>query len=224
MARKPLTPEQAERARQRAREWYAANKDLAIANVKRWQDENPEKVSAYKAKHAEANREYNAQRAREYRANNPEKRRQAVKAWAAANPERVAEINARYRRRHAAIRAEKFRSYRKLNLKKVSESLKRWRAANKDKCRIHNNNRRARARGGVLSTGIVDDLMEKQRGKCACCRTDLRKAGHHIDHIMPLAKGGTNTDDNVQLLCPECNLSKHARHPVDFMQQRGFLL
>lgn len=45
-----------------------------------------------------------------------------------------------------------------------------------------------------------------------------------MDHIMPLALGGTNTDDNIQLLCPTCNRSKHAKHPVDFMQQRGFLL
>lgn len=224
MARKPLTPEQAERARQRAREWYAANKDRAIANVKRWQDENPEKVSAYKAKHAEANREYNAQRAREYRANNPEKRRQTVKAWAAANPERIAEIQARYRQRNAALRAERFRAYRQANPEKVSEGMKRWRQENKDKCRVYEANRRAQKRGGSLSPDVVQNLMRLQRGKCACCHKDLGKSGYHLDHIMPLAKGGTNTDDNVQLLCPACNLSKHAKHPVDFMQQMGFLL
>ena len=41
---------------------------------------------------------------------------------------------------------------------------------------------------------------------------------------MPIALGGKNVDDNVQLLCAACNLSKQAKHPVDFMQQRGFLL
>lgn len=40
---------------------------------------------------------------------------------------------------------------------------------------------------------------------------------------MPIARGGSNTDDNVQLLCPACNLKKSAKHPVDFMQERGFL-
>lgn len=42
--------------------------------------------------------------------------------------------------------------------------------------------------------------------------------------IVPLALGGTNTDGNMQLLRSTCNQKKHAKHPVDFMQQRGFLL
>jgi hypothetical protein len=29
---------------------------------------------------------------------------------------------------------------------------------------------------------------------------------------------------NVQLLCPPCNLKKHAKDPIQFMQERGFLL
>jgi 5-methylcytosine-specific restriction endonuclease McrA len=47
---------------------------------------------------------------------------------------------------------------------------------------------------------------------------------YHIDHIMPLALGGSNTDDNIQLLRQRCNNQKCAKHPVDFMQSRGFLL
>jgi 5-methylcytosine-specific restriction endonuclease McrA len=45
-----------------------------------------------------------------------------------------------------------------------------------------------------------------------------------MDHIIPLALGGTNTDDNIQLLRAKCNKQKGAKHPIDFMQQRGFLL
>ena len=38
------------------------------------------------------------------------------------------------------------------------------------------------------------------------------------------ALGGLNADSNMQLLRAECNLQKSAKHPVDFMQSRGFLL
>jgi hypothetical protein len=41
---------------------------------------------------------------------------------------------------------------------------------------------------------------------------------------MPLAKGGTNTDNNMQLLKATCNQQKHAKDPVEFMQSRGFLI
>jgi 5-methylcytosine-specific restriction endonuclease McrA len=48
--------------------------------------------------------------------------------------------------------------------------------------------------------------------------------GYHKDHVVPLALGGEHAPNNIQLLCPACNLSKGARHPVDFMQSKGMLL
>lgn len=44
---------------------------------------------------------------------------------------------------------------------------------------------------------------------CAACGyagNDLQ-----LDHVMPVAKGGTNDLGNLQLLCPPCNLSKSDR-------------
>jgi len=100
-----------------------------------------------------------------------------------------------------------------------------WGNENKDARRIHNRNAKARrAATGTLSTDVAKKLMRLQRGKCTCCKVDLGDTGFHLDHIMPLINGGTNTDNNVQLLCPPCNLSKHAKHPIDFMQSRGYLL
>lgn len=32
-----------------------------------------------------------------------------------------------------------------------------------------------------------------------------------LDHVIPISRGGMNIDDNVQLLCPTCNLSKGAK-------------
>ena len=77
--------------------------------------------------------------------------------------------------------------------------------------------------GGVLTLGLSLRLFQLQKGKCACCKKPLG-SNYHMDHIMPLALGGTNTNDNIQLLRARCNLQKQAKHPVDFMQQRGYLL
>jgi 5-methylcytosine-specific restriction endonuclease McrA len=33
----------------------------------------------------------------------------------------------------------------------------------------------------------------------------------HVDHILPLAAGGTHTKDNLRILCPSCNCSR----PID---------
>lgn len=85
--------------------------------------------------------------------------------------------------------------------------------------------RRARRRGagGWHTPTQVLELFARQRGKCIYCRTSL-KDGYDEDHIVPIARGGTNDIANIQLLCPRCNGSKGARDPIVFAQQRGFLL
>lgn len=76
---------------------------------------------------------------------------------------------------------------------------------------------------GVLPKGTVQKLKELQRGRCAICGEKL-KPGFHLDHIYPLSKGGAHTPDNVQLLCPGCNMRKNARDPIKHMQSLGRLL
>jgi len=48
-------------------------------------------------------------------------------------------------------------------------------------------------------------VWQKYGGRCAeCGATDYLE----FDHIIPVARGGNNTDANVQLLCRMCNLKK----------------
>lgn len=131
--------------------------------------------------------------------------------WVAANKERVSETKRRYAERHPDRR-------------KASKAA--WQSSNADRMLAHGHNRRAKIRaiGGKLSHDIRSRLMALQNSKCACCKGDLKKSKPHIDHVMPIALGGSNTDENVQILCARCNQSKNAKHPVEFMQSRGYLL
>lgn len=132
-------------------------------------------------------------------------------AWAKNNPEKRASIN---------------RAYRDRNYEKARERERNYYLENKNNWTEQARNRRARKKGagGKLSKGLAIKLFKLQRGQCACgCGQSLRN-DYHMDHIMPLALGGANTDDNMQLLTSRCNQEKHAKHPIDFMQSRGFLL
>lgn len=163
--------------------------------VLKWHEANREKLMGQQRKYREANRERLAERQREYYEANREKS------------------------------LERRRKYYEANREKVGEQQRKWAEANPEKVKSNNRNRRARKKGngGKLSSNIVQTLMVLQKGKCACCNKSL-KDGYHLDHSVPLALGGMNDDSNVQLLTPKCNLSKGAKHPIDFMRAKGRLI
>lgn len=153
---------------------------------------------------------------------NPEKKREYDVSWRATNPDKARAKSAKWK----AANTEKVKAWKTANPAKLKSYCAKWRVANTDVLRIHHQNRRARKResGGKLSMGLAEKLFKLQRGMCACgCQQPLGD-DFHLDHRMPLALGGTNTDHNMQLLRATCNRQKHAKHPVDFMRSRGFLI
>ena len=51
-------------------------------------------------------------------------------------------------------------------------------------------------------------VWRRDMGKCCTCGSRERL---EYDHIIPVSKGGSNTERNVQLLCEKCNREKSAR-------------
>jgi hypothetical protein len=74
------------------------------------------------------------------------------------------------------------------------------------------NQTRLTRQGGTPTRHIPREIRQRvwQRygGRCAEC-----SAAQYLefDHIIPVAKGGSNSDTNVQLLCRGCNLKKSDR-------------
>jgi 5-methylcytosine-specific restriction endonuclease McrA len=98
----------------------------------------------------------------------------------------------------------------------------RYRKANPEKFREASRRRRGLTLN-KLPRGTVRRIGDAQRWKCAICRASVKKA-YHIDHIMPLKLNGAHAPCNIQILCPTCNVRKSAKHPIKYMQERGFLL
>lgn len=65
----------------------------------------------------------------------------------------------------------------------------------------------------TVTAEAIDGLLQAQAHCCPRCgdRFDENEAGrptYHLDHIIPLSKGGPSTLTNLQLLCPPCNMAK----------------
>jgi 5-methylcytosine-specific restriction endonuclease McrA len=82
---------------------------------------------------------------------------------------------------------------------------------------------RKRAAEGSHTVDELKALFQRQRGKCAYCGVSIRN-GYHIDHVIPLARGGSNWIANIALACAKCNLTKSATDPIVFARRLGKLL
>lgn len=140
-----------------------------------------------------------------------------LKKWRENNPDKVAS----YRPKKAIQKYSKTYYEKHKELIKQKNSL--YKKQNLDKCREWRHNRENKMLGGNISSGIIEKLYLLQKGKCACCKSKLGNK-YHLDHIVPISKGGSNTDENVQLLRDICNMNKSAKDPIDYMQSKGYLL
>ncbi|MGI8661493.1 MAG: HNH endonuclease [Thermoleophilaceae bacterium] len=54
-------------------------------------------------------------------------------------------------------------------------------------------------------------ILEREGAACRTCGSSDRP---EIDHIIPVARGGSDLDENLQVLCRVCNLAKRDRLPL----------
>jgi len=188
-------------SRQRSILWYSLNREKAISRAVAWNKTNQERRSEIMKK---------------WNAGHIDQMRELRAAYVRNNPLKVKLKNERWRKLNKTRDKLNKTSWAKVNPDKVKQARDEWRVKNPHRWMVDTHARRARTRGRFTQRR-VSQLKQDQSGKCVYCPTPLDK--FHIDHIMPLALGGSNTDDNIQLLCPKCNLRKHSKHPDVFAKE-----
>lgn len=156
-----------------------------------------------------------------------ERKRQRTKEWREANPERAKEgkHNAYIKNRdHYKAKADK---WRKENYDRYMETSRARLAANPAIWKVAKSKRRALKRlvGGTYSRDDLHMLYNEQEGRCAYCGITLFwsiKGDIHVDHVIPLSRGGSNSPDNLALACQRCNCSKKEKLISEWEAVRGW--
>lgn len=173
---------------------------------------DPEKVRLKANNWSRANRTKEAERQRRWRHENPEKYHASEKRRRDASPEKIRLKNKRYKTANADRLAPI-----------AIVRMKQWRGKNPERARIIGRKARQHWRARLLASPgsytqqQVQSLLETQKWLCATprCATSLRDK-KELDHIIALARGGSNDIANLQWLCPRCNRKKNDKSPEEW--------
>jgi len=198
--------------------------------AKKYREDNLEKLHAYDVEYSKKNKNKKA----EYYQKNREKRLQQNKE----NREEKAIYNKNYgikNKLKISIQKKKYHQdnikkrieyNKKLYLLKREEKLeyqKKYQRTEKGRAVSANtrHKRRATIENGSATTDYIIKLRKQKY--CYWCGEKIHKGNLHIDHYIPLSKGGEHSNENLVASCSKCNLSKHTRNPEEFAIEKGKL-
>ena len=154
-----------------------------------------------------ANNEYSKQ----WRLKNPDKTLKYAKRWRENNREQYLELLKNYNKKRKP-NSERVKIWQKNNPEKVKNNLRR-----------SSNRRRAKIKNQGFEFYLEEQIFDLYGLNCHLCNLPIDflaprnvkkegwQLGLHIDHVIPIANGGSDTLDNVRPSHAKCNLKKGNR-------------
>jgi 5-methylcytosine-specific restriction endonuclease McrA len=160
-------------------------------------------------------------------ANNREKRLLQQKQYRLKNENLVKERKKRYYRENKEKVRAGIKRWESQNRDKVLQYQRQWHANNKDKSRA-NSLRMAHKRNAIKRKSKSEPYTEKQvinlyGINCYLCKKEIDfiaprtprlegwHFGLHIDHVVPISRGGEDVISNVRPVHAICNLKKASK-------------
>lgn len=184
---------------------------------------DPEKYRSYHAAWYDAHREKERARSADYAAAHREEARARSVAWREAHPGYAA----KYLAAHYNSEKARWTAYHASHREERRAYCLSHRAERKiyDAGRKVENAARTAARKSMLMGATLGSLAEikeiyrrareSPNARCYLCG-ELIPLGHrHVDHIVPLSKGGAHRPSNLAIACSFCNLSKKDKMPEE---------
>lgn len=137
--------------------------------------------------------------------------------------------NARMRRwrecpENRAKSQEHSRRWMKENPDRARGQLNQWKERNPERWREISSSasarRRARKRDSDAECFSRREIWDRDGNICLYCEGELTYDSWHMDHFVPLSRGGLHRASNCVVSCIPCNSQKHNSMPEEFIRAR----
>jgi 5-methylcytosine-specific restriction endonuclease McrA len=188
------------------RKRYSENPEArqrTIDRASQYAKDHPEQRLEIRKRYYKSHHEQEIARVRKYHAEN----KHVSRAWYDANRDRVLEYSRQYRILHAEQYRSQSKEYYETH---KAEALHRWRVR-------HVRIRKAEGEHTLADLREIRAGQTDKRGRLRCwyCGKPIQ-GSPHLDHKMPLARGGSNGPDNLCYACGPCNKSKSTKTPAEY--------
>lgn len=142
-----------------------------------------------------------------WRQNYPDRQKESSRKWHQNNLLSARKGRLAYYYKNKETSLEKHRIWCSNNKEKCQLQNKRWLKEHPEQHREISHRRRARKAGaqGTCSAEQAVARIAFYGGMCAYCHVAPHE---HLDHVIPLSRGGTNWPANLRPACARCNISK----------------
>jgi len=155
---------------------------------------------------------------------------EACRKWRKLHPELDKERNKLYKRRSYLKNRDSIlarqTAKRAANPEKHRAATRRWIAEHKEEYAIMNraNQHARRVKFGQYqpTKAAIVKLLGEWDGKCKYCAKEITQ--YHIDHILPVSKGGSGDITNLAVVCKECNWSKRDKTLLEWKNSKDIIV
>ena len=190
--------------------YKSKNKERTSEYNRNYQKENKTKIHLQSTEYYKINKDNINSNKKEYRKLNSSYISTYNKAYYNQNADKILNQKKTYRESNRELYLFKLKSYQKTDKFKISHR------------NIQHKRRSITKQGDVTTRQLLE--LEQNAKVCYWCNVSLKKVKIHIDHYIPLSKGGLHTVSNLVVSCPKCNQSKCAKDPLKFANSIGRLL
>lgn len=182
---------------------------------KEYKQANKEKISKQQKEYHQANKEKLTEKAKVYYQENQEKFLERAKKWNQSNKHR----KKKYRQVNKERIFENRKEYYQANKERIAVKHKKYRQSEHGKAMLYTHSLKRRSRNHKVTFKPHErmEILIRDNWTCQCCGVKVHDESKgnwntpdkaHIDHIIPISKGGDSTPINLRTTCRTCNLTK----------------